>query len=224
MLSDFYKSPEWQRLIHILRLERVNDEGDIICEYCGKPIVKKYDCIAHHKIELTDENYLDPTISLNAANIQLVHHKCHNIIHDRLGMCGKKVYLVHGSPLSGKSTWVRNNMNRGDLIVDMDRLWSAISGMNQYDKPERLKAVAFMLRDNLIDNVRVRGGKYRNAYVIGGYPLCAERERLLTRLGAEEIHIDTPKEECLRRLNDCPDRDKDEWGKYINDYWERFTK
>jgi hypothetical protein len=224
MLSDFYKTEEWQKLIRILRLERVNDEGNIICEYCGKPIVKKYDCIAHHNIQLTDENYTDPEIAYNPDNIKLVHHKCHNIIHDRLGFYGKKVYLVHGSPLSGKTTWVMDNMSRGDLVVDVDRLWNAVSCMGMFDKPDRLKSVVFEMRDMLLDNIRVRNGKYKCAYIIGGYPLCAERRRLIQRLGAEEIHIDTDKEECLRRLHGQADRDIKLWGKYIDDYWERYSE
>ena len=42
---DLYKSKEWQNLLKNLRLERVNDEEKLICEYCGEEIVKAYDCI-----------------------------------------------------------------------------------------------------------------------------------------------------------------------------------
>ena len=51
-LNNFYKSKEWESLLEQLKLERVNSEGEIVCEHCHKPIVKKYDCIGHHKIEL----------------------------------------------------------------------------------------------------------------------------------------------------------------------------
>ena len=56
-LYNFYRSKEWTDLLEILKLERVNAEGFIICEHCDKPIVKAYDCIGHHKIELTEQNY-----------------------------------------------------------------------------------------------------------------------------------------------------------------------
>lgn len=39
-LSTFYKTKEWEQLIEILKIERANDEGVLICEHCGKPIVK----------------------------------------------------------------------------------------------------------------------------------------------------------------------------------------
>lgn len=223
MLSDFYRSKEWTELIRILRLERETDEG-IICAHCGLPIIRKYDCIGHHVTALTEENYTDPQISLNPDNIVLIHHKCHNIIHDRLGFYGKKVYLVHGSPLSGKSSWVKSSMAKGDLLIDMDMLWYAVSGQAMYDKPERLKGTVFAMRDMLIDRVRTRCGNFKSAYVVGGFPLISERERLAKRLGAEPIHIDTSKEECLQRLANDENRDRELWEKFIDEYWERYTE
>lgn len=219
-LYNFYRSTEWEHLISILRLERVNENGEVICEHCGKPIVKKYDCIGHHMVELTEENYMDARISLNPDNIMLVHHKCHNIIHDKLGMLQQKqVYLIYGSPLSGKTAWVKENMVAGDLIVDMDNIWECVSGQPRYVKPNRLKAAVFAVRDNLLESVKYRRGKWLNAYVIGGYPYQAERERLCEELGAREIYINTTKEECLQRLQEDTERDKTEWNKYIDIWW-----
>ena len=51
-LSNFYKSKEWEALLEQLKLDRVGEAGILECEHCHKPIVKKYDCIGHHKIEL----------------------------------------------------------------------------------------------------------------------------------------------------------------------------
>lgn len=222
MLSSFYTSKEWVGLMQIIRLERVNEEGLIICEHCGKPIVHKYDCIGHHIVELTEENYLDANISLNPDNIMLVHHRCHNKIHDKLGLSHvKQVYLVYGSPLSGKSTYVKDNMNYGDIVVDIDNIWECIGGQDRYVKPKRLTQNVFSLRDYMVDMIKVRRGNWLNAYIIGGYPLISERERLIRSLGAREIFINTPKEECLQRLMCDSSRNKDEWVKYIEEWWER---
>lgn len=224
MLSSFYRSDKWTRLITILRNERINADGYVICEHCGKPIVRAYDCIAHHIIHLTEENYTDAAISLNPDNIQLVHHKCHNIIHDKLGMCAERqVYIVYGSPLSGKTSYVKDVMSEGDLIVDIDNIWQCVSGCDRYIKPNRLKSVVFSVRDNLLESVKYRRGKWLNAYVIGGYPYQAERERLADQLSARLIHIDTDRETCLERLLACDDRDKAEWEKFINDYWAQYN-
>lgn len=85
MLSDFYKSKEWTDFRALLMLQRLNERGEIICAHCGRPIVKRYDCIGHHLVELTETNYRDVTISLNPDNVVLVHHRCHNEIHEKTG-------------------------------------------------------------------------------------------------------------------------------------------
>ena len=76
-LDTFYSSKEWEKLRKLIAQERVDADGNIICAHCGKPIVKAYDMIGHHKIALTEENVNDATISLNPENIDLVHHRCH---------------------------------------------------------------------------------------------------------------------------------------------------
>lgn len=222
-LYNFYRSKEWETLLKVIRSERVNDAGFNVCEHCGKPIVKSYDCIGHHKTELTEENYTDAGISLNPDNIALIHHKCHNIIHNKLGYSQRQVYIVYGSPLSGKTSWVMENMTEGDLIIDMDSIWQCVSGCDRYVKPNRLKSVVFNVRDNLIDSVKYRRGKWLNAYVIGGYPYTAERERLAADLGAREVFIDTPQEECLNRLLSSDDRDITAWQGYINTWWQQYN-
>lgn len=222
-LYRFYRSKEWLALLAYLRNERVNDEGYIICEHCGKPIIKAYDCIGHHKIELTEENVNNAAISLNPDNIAFVHHRCHNQIHNKLGYAGRQVFIIYGSPLSGKSSYVAEAMNKGDLLIDMDNIWQCVSGCERYEKPDRLKSVVFSVRDSLLESVKYRRGKWSNAYIIGGYPYKAERERLASSLGAREIYIDTDKETCIDRLMSCHDRNIDEWLKYINTWWLQYN-
>jgi len=221
-LYNFYRSDQWESLLKVIKLERQDSQGNIICAYCGKPIVRAYDCIGHHVIELTEENYTDANISLNPDNIQLVHHKCHNIIHNKLFSGQRQVFIVYGSPLAGKSSYVAEAMAEGDLIIDMDRIWSCVSGCDTYVKPARLKSVVFAVRDNLLESVKYRRGKWLNAYIIGGYPFKAERERLIDTLGAREVFIDTPYEECVKRLMECEDRDKKLWEQYISDWWLQY--
>lgn len=221
-LSDFYRSKEWEGLLVILKGERLNAEGFIVCEHCGKPIVKAYDCIGHHIIELTEENYTDYNISLNPENIAFIHHRCHNKIHNKLSYAQRQVFIVYGSPLSGKSSYVKEVAVEGDLIIDMDNIWQCVSGCDRYVKPARLKSIVFGVRDKLIEDVKIRRGKWLNAYLIGGYPYKMDRERLIDSLGAREVFIDTDKATCLERLSNCGDRDVAEWTKYINDWWLQF--
>lgn len=222
-LQQFYKSAQWENFRRAIINERTNENGDVICAHCGRPIVRAYDMILHHTVELTKDNVNDYAVSLNPDLIELVHHKCHNTIHNKLGYAVRQIYLVYGPPLSGKSTWVSENMEPGDLVIDMDNLWQSVSGCDRYVKPGRLNAVVFGMRDYLIDCVRVRRGKWNNAYIIGGYPLCSERERICRELGAREIFIECSRDECMRRLSVCEDgRNSDEWMKYIDEWFRRY--
>lgn len=220
MNNNFYQSKQWIKLLQVIKSERLNNEGELICEYCGKPIIKAYDCIGHHIIELTEDNVDDYNISLNPDNIQLVHHRCHNKIHNKLGYAGRKVYIVYGSPLSGKTSYVDSVKNEGDLIVDIDNIWQCVSGCERYVKPNRLKSIVFGVRDKLLEDIKYRRGKWSCAYIIGGYPLISERERLSRELGAELIFIDTSKEECISRIKE---NRSEEWVLYVEDWWRLYS-
>lgn len=225
-LSNFYRSDEWRDFREIVINDRLNENGDIIDEYTGEVIVRKYDIILHHVIPLTEQNVNDLRISLNPNNIMIISHKSHNRIHKKFRTDEevRQVFLVYGSPLSGKTTWVDGVKNAGDLIVDLDSIWQCISGLERYEKPGVLNACAFGVRDYLMECVRYRRGKWLNAYVIGGYPLSGERERLCRELGAREVFINTSKEECLARLEKAEDhRNHDEWQKYIEEWWRRYA-
>ena len=223
-LFTFYRSREWQGLCAQIKAERLNEEGQLICAYCGKPIVRAYDCICHHKVYLTEENVNDLSISLNPENIDIVHHKCHNYIHDKLGYGQREVFVVYGAPFSGKKTFVMENMGKGDLVVDIEYIWSCIAGIYNINKPNTLKPIVFKIRDTLIDCVKYRQGRWNNAYIIGGYPFQSDRERLIRELNAREIYIESTKSECIERLKYMNDRDFNEWEGYINDWFEKFSR
>lgn len=224
MINDFYRSRPWIQLMQIIKNERVANDGLIYCEHCGKPIVKAYDCIGHHKEELTEQNVDDANISLNPDNISLVHHKCHNKIHQKLSHSSRNVFLVYGSPLSGKTTYVDEVHVDGDLIVDIDNIWQCVTGNDRYSKDNRLNAVVFGIRDELLRMIKMRVGFWRNAYIVGGYPLISERERLCRTLGAREVFIESNMDECLLRLQSADDgRDKVKWESFIRDWFEKYT-
>ena len=199
-LFEFYRSKEWADFRKVVIADRIREDGFVYDEYTDKPIVKAYDIILHHKIELTEENVHDYSISLNPENIMIVSHKSHNLIHNKLNSSCRKVYLVYGAPFAGKKKYVEESKEPGDLIVDIDSIWECVSGCERHIKPNRLKAVVFKVRDNLLESVKYRVGKWTNAYIIGTYVNEPERERLEKELGAEEIFINSTAEECKERL------------------------
>lgn len=198
------------------------------CAKCGKIIANAAEITGHHKIELTPENVRDYNISLNPDLVDLICSDCHNVEHLRFGHQKKierRVYIIFGPPLSGKSTYVRENVQRGDIVIDMDRLFSAVTMLPDYDKPDSLLSNVKGIHNLLLDNIKTRYGKWNNAWVIGGYADKYKREKLADDLGAELIFCEASKDECLRKLEIDEDIKyrKDEWCEYIEKWFERYT-
>lgn len=140
-------------------------------------------------------------------------------------MSNKIVYLVHGSPLSGKTTYVMKHAQKGDLIIDIDNIWECLSGCKRYEKPRELEGVVLHTYNELIKNVKERKGRWKNAYVICSEPLKRQIEKKAKELDATIIHIDTDKENCLKRLNENSDgRNIDTWKRYIEDYFKYYKR
>lgn len=220
----FYDSWQWKDFRRDLIIERTTEDG-LRCEKCNKQILNET-IILHHIVELTNENVNDYNISLNPEVIEISCLDCHNKEHNRFGYKKKRgIYIVYGPPFSGKTSYVLNNKSNLDLVIDLDRIYEAITMLERYNKPSALRFNVFDIRDTLIDNILTRRGNFESAWIIGGYANKVERERLAKKLGAELIYIDTTKEECLNRLKVCEDFRKEkekEWEKYILEWFENY--
>lgn len=217
-LQRFYGSKRWHDLRDRLVIERHG-----ICERCGKDFSGETRMLsAHHKEHLTDDTLKDPAVAVNPENIEILCAKCHALQHPVRGFIKKRkeVFIVYGSPLSGKSTYVKENMEPGDLVVDLDALRAGIGFLPVYVPAPSLQKTAFAVRDFLYDQIRIRAGDWRTAWVISGLPRKDERERLAARLGASVILVEATAEECHRRLLNADDGRYPEWDAYI-DKWFR---
>ena len=214
-----YKSKAWQELRRNLIIQR-----GARCQECGKDFsFDTSQLIGHHIIELTADNYQDANIAYNPDNIKLVCINCHNKEHARFEYRGHKVVIVYGCPRSGKTTLVKQMLKRGDLIVDVDELYKAVSGLSMYNKPNNLLKNVLGLRDSLIDQIRLRVGYWNTAYIIGGYPNKLEREQLAHRLNAELLYVDCTKELCLARCEQLGAYCK-KWQGFVNSWWENYQE
>ena len=148
--------------------------------------------IAHHKQELTEENVNDYDISLNPENIDIIHFRCHNLEHERFEGFRQRVFLVYGSPCSGKSSFVREQANGDDLILDVDRIWDAVCLDGRKSKPGRMNPIVFRIRDEIIDAVRTRTGKWRKVQRLPTRSSqCGRFQVMVTALPLEEITSST---------------------------------
>lgn len=200
-----------------------------VCAKCGG-VFDISELRPHHKVELTLDNIDDVNVTLNPDNIEVLCHDCHNAAHKRFGYAvgAKHVYLVYGSPCAGKTTYVNSVATRNDLIVDLDKIHRAICICGLYDKPDATKRVAFNVRDYLLDEVRTATPrrKWQDSYIIGTYPDRIDRDMFVQDYGAELVHIDTSKEECIKRAYQDIGRSsiRDAVIGWINAYWERYRE
>lgn len=224
--EQFYKSKRWEKFRRVIIEQSTDTDGFVRCALCGEPILKKYDLIIHHKKELSDANVNDAMISLNPDNVECVHFKCHNKLHERWQGGSKpfkkQVFIVYGSPCAGKSTWVRNTATADDIIVDLDSIWQMVSINERYEKPGAIKSVVFELRDKLYDIIKYRSGKWHNAFIITSGAMKGDRDRLVKRVGADDlIFIDTSQEECINRAKLRKNK-AEEWIGFIKEWFESY--
>ena len=226
-LSDFYRSKAWRDFRKQLINERRNKEdGLLYCEYSGEVIVSEWQAVAHHIKPLTAANVNDVSIAFNPDNIQIVSHQSHNQIHKRFGYSSsdRKVYLVVGAPLAGKTTFVKNAKGNSDLVIDFDELVNAmtLSTTGAVGLPKALNAVLFTARQTLLEQVKMRQGKCEQCWIVSAEGLRSQVEDMADMLGAEIIEVDTSKEICLQRAENFIDKNySSNLKRFIEEYFEK---
>lgn len=219
--KKFYNSKEWRAL-----RERLIVEAHFLCAECGENYLKdSAQLVGHHITELTPANIQDVNIALNPANIKIICRRCHDKQHRRFECANERkrnVYIVYGSPCSGKNSYVNQVAQFGDLIVDLDAIYQAISGCQCHYHPNNLKRNAFDVRDCLIEQIRIRKGNWRDAYIIGGYPRKLQREQLAAKLGAELIYIETTRERAKLVALASRGTQGNEWCGFVDRWFDSF--
>ena len=130
--------------------------------------------------------------------------------------------LVAGPPGSGKTAYVMERAERGDLIIDVDKLFVAFSGLRSHDHPDELLPFVLSARDASEDRLGLSNG-VRHAWIIKGAPRKAQRQDMARR-GAAVVVLDVPAEECLNRIANDPERQGLDcpWDDWINQWWEDY--
>lgn len=125
------------------------------------------------------------------------------------------IYIVHGPPCSGKTTYVSEHMKDEDIRFDFDLLAQAVTNCKHREHQNRFIQPLLQLRKTIID-MKVDGDKWIISKLLN--------ERLIADIGSnkyEAIKMDTSKEECLERLeNDDSREDKDFWREIIERYFD----
>jgi predicted kinase len=230
----FYYLKQWKD-VRNAKMASVNG----LCEIClttGKVVAA---IEVHHIIPLTKQNITNPKIAYGHDNLLALCKSCHRKQHgltltmrDGLYFNDKgevmtnkqtKVTIVWGCYGSGKTTYVKQNMTHGDLIIDLDMIGQAISLCDKTDVPKNLLYTSLKVRDFIYQLIATRDINTENVWVVAGLPTKTERETLRERLNAELIHMDVTKEECIRRvMADKERKDKDKQVEIIEAWFSKY--
>lgn len=130
------------------------------------------------------------------------------------------VIIVCGAPASGKTTYVKNHMQLGDFIVDLDVIRNAVSFTNDKRATSNLLPTILEIRTHIYRMIAERRIEAKNCWVIACLPKKKERKELATYLNAEVVFLDVPENVCIKRALQDPQRtDKEEQIKIITDYF-----
>lgn len=162
-------------------------------------------------------------------NLQALCHTCHSRKTARergnTNMSQTIVTIVAGPPGAGKTTWVQQRMKWGDLIVDVDALFSALSALPWYEKPGELLPFVIEARDAVISLLQRRPNNVRAAWIITSEPSPSERAKLAQRIQAHAIVVlTTSATECLKRIANDERRAASAiaWSDVIHRWWELY--
>lgn len=125
------------------------------------------------------------------------------------------IYLVYGSPCSGKSTYIKEHMNDGDIVCDVDLLYEAIGCRKAHDADLWVHETALKLKNTLLGIIRDRDGMWKDAYVVSTANTEEKIKKDKERINADEcIFVDTPYDVCMERAKDRP-----QYFKYLIEEW-----
>ena len=83
--------------------------------------------------------------------------------------------LIYGPPCGGKSTLVQQLHERGDLVVDFDKIHSALSGLDPYDHHNDITTFVVEAMDAIKRRLQVH--PVRQAWLIATTPTRADRSQ-----------------------------------------------
>jgi len=133
------------------------------------------------------------------------------------------VIVICGSPGCGKTTYVKRHAKPGDLILDRDAIWQALTGQPYYYSPEALAPFVAAAWDGILVRLEQPSSIYR-AWIVVGAPRPEQRQELADRLGAKIILIDAHKQECYDHIGRDARRSQNAgaWQEIVNRWFKNY--
>ena len=134
-----------------------------------------------------------------------------------------KNLIITGAPGSGKTTWVREKMKSGEMVLDLDAIKCALLGNEEFHgQAAEIVPMLTVVRDAVYRALAENKNSGR-CYVITTETDLATLRRWQVYLNAELKVMDTPKEICMERVKNDPTRpDKKVFYSLIDKWFENW--
>lgn len=133
------------------------------------------------------------------------------------------IVIVTGPPCGGKSTYVQEQAQPGDLIVDQDALALAIeAGSSSHVYSTATRKMARAARNAAVwEGLKaMQGDRYRTLFVIHTDP-SPEMRMSYRAMGGRFVEMDPGKDECLRRAQSRPPENRELVKQVLDDYYSK---
>lgn len=111
------------------------------------------------------------------------------------------ITVIIGAPCAGKSTYARESMASGDVVVDYDELAKAFGSDKPHESYGAVRTVALAARREAIRSI-LRGVE-ANAFIIHTNPTKEQVDDYI-KADAQFVFLDPSKETCLARAEQRP--------------------
>jgi hypothetical protein len=131
--------------------------------------------------------------------------------------------IVCGPPGSGKTTYVKERIQPGDLVYDLDDLWCALTWQPRYAKPDSLLPYMRAVRGAIVSLLTADINRPRSWIITCG-PTRAERSYLQDKLRAEVVMLAVDAKTCIERIQADSERTarRADWKELVDDWWAKY--
>jgi hypothetical protein len=132
------------------------------------------------------------------------------------------VTLICGPPYGGKSTYVQERLQPGDLIIDTDAIGAALSGLPVHQTPDAFKPLLFAARDAVGAALEFYPF-VKKVWVVECCPDPVTRTKVMQKWRASfTVILATPIEVCLGRMKANPRPGEVDWEAAIRRWWNDY--
>lgn len=229
----WYYTKAWKEL----RLRTLTRDG-FVCQKTGAMLSGRHPEPNSPVVDHIVPHRGDADLFWDENNLQSVTKQWHDSVKSVIERAGDKVAAIHpkwlkpsevgltivcGPLASGKSTYVNERANKGDLVIDLDVIASDISGqtLHGWDRDQWLN-VALYRRNEMLAYLAKPVG-FDRAWFIVSEPKAKHRSWWARTLQSREIVVmETPRQTCIERAEQDADRNHRHTHDLVHKWWNDY--